>query len=124
MAQKVVKGPLSEKKLPRRLWLDILLAAVPIILIALYYIYNNRQDIMDWVNVNIASAYRDAAATVSSLGPLRYFSLAEVLITLLVLWVLYYIVRTVIILITRPQKLAHLGNVSMSCSLFSCTFSR
>ncbi len=109
MAQEVVKEPLAEKKMPSRLWLYILLAAVPIILIVLYYIYNNRQDIMDWVNANIASAYREAAATVSSLGPLRYFSLVEVLITLLVLWVLYYIVRTVIILITRPQKLAHLA---------------
>jgi hypothetical protein len=109
MAQEAVKEPLDEKKLPHRLWLYILLAAVPIALITLYYIYNNRTDIMDWVDAYIASPYREAAATVSSLGPLRYFSLAEVLITLLVLWVLYYLVRTVIILITRPQKLLHLG---------------
>jgi hypothetical protein len=109
MAQEVEKEPLAEKKLPRRLWLYILLAVVPVALVVLYYIFNSRQDIMDWVNMNIAAPYRDAAATVSSLGPLRYFSLAEVLITLLVLWVLYYIIKTIIVVITRPQKLAHLG---------------
>lgn len=109
MAQEVVKEPLAEKKSPRLLWLHILLAAIPIALIVLYYIYNSRQDIMDWVNTYISTPYRNAAATVTSLGPLKFFSLAEVLITLLVLWVLYYIVKTVIILITRPQKLAHLG---------------
>jgi hypothetical protein len=114
MAQEVVMKPgedkqPAEKRIPRRLWLHILLAALPMILIALYYIYNSRQDIMNWVNTNIASVYRDAMAKVSAFGPFKYFSLAEILITLLVLWALYYIVRTVIILITRPQKLAHLG---------------
>jgi hypothetical protein len=109
MAQEVVKEPLAEKRSPRLLWLYILLAAVPIALIVLYYIFNSRQDIMNWVNTYISTPYRNAAATVTSLGPLKYFSLAEVLITLLVLWVLYYIIKTIIIMITRPQKLAHLG---------------
>lgn len=109
MAQEVVKEPLAEKRSPLRLLLYILIAAIPSILITLYYIFNNRQDIMDWVNTYIAAPYRDAMAKFTSLGPLRYFSLAEVLITLLILWVLYYIIKTIIILITRPQKLAHLG---------------
>lgn len=109
MAQEVVQKPEAEKKSPGLLLLYIVLAAVPAILIALYYIFNSRQDIMDWVNLNIAAPYRSAMATVSSLGPLRYFSLAEILITLLILWVLYFVIKTIIILITRPQKLAHLG---------------
>lgn len=109
MAQEVVKEPLAEKRSPRLLLLYILLALIPIALIALYYIYKSRQDDMDWVVTYISMPYRNAAATVTSLGPLKFFSLTEVLAALLVLWLLYYIVKTIVILITRPQKLAHLG---------------
>ncbi len=113
MAQEVVKKSAEDNqyggKSPRRIWLFILIAAVPMLLIALYYITNNRLDIMNWVNTYIAAPYRDAMAHVSSFGPFKYFSLAEVLITLIVLWVLYYIIKTIIILITRPQRFANLG---------------
>jgi hypothetical protein len=109
MAQEVVKEPLAEKRSPRLLLLYILLVLIPAALIVLYYIYNSRQDIMDWVVTYISMPYRNAAATVTSLGPLKFFSLAEVLVTLLILWVIYYIVKTIVILITRPHKLAHLG---------------
>lgn len=108
MAQEVVKDTTAEKT-PRRIWLFILIAVLPISLIALYYIYNGRQDIMDWVNMTIAAPYRDAMAKASSFGPFKYFSLAEVLITLIVLWALFYIVKTIIILITLPGRFANLG---------------
>lgn len=115
MAQDVVeksasgKQPEAEKRAPRHIWLFILIAALPMILIALYYIYNTRQDVMDWVNMYIASPYRDAAARVTSFGPFKYFSLAELLIALIILWAVFYIIRTIIILITRPGRIANLG---------------
>lgn len=109
MAQDVVKISAAEKKMPRRIWLYILIALIPMILIALYYIYNNRQDVMDWVNTYIASVYRDAMSRISSFGPFKYFSLAEILITLIAFWAIFYIIKTIIILITRPQRFANLG---------------
>lgn len=109
MAQEVVKKSAAERNSPRLLWLYILLAIIPAALIVLYYIYNSRTDVMDWVDFNIAAPYRDAMAQVTSFGPFRYFSIAEVLITLLVVWALYYIIKTIIIVISRPQRLLHLG---------------
>ena len=109
MAQKVVKKATAEKSGSRTVWLFILIAVVPIILIALYYISNSRKDIMDWVDSYIAAPYRDAAAHVTSFGPFKYFSLAEILITLLALWALYYIIKTIILLIIHPHRLYVLG---------------
>ena len=64
---------------------------------------------MNWVEAYIAAPYRNAMATVTSFGPFKYFSLAEILITLLVLWVLYYLIKTIIFLIARPHRLLVLG---------------
>lgn len=110
MAQDVVNKSETEKKTPLLILLYILLAALPIALITLYYIYNNRQDIMDWVNLYIAAPYRNAMSIASSFGPFQYFSLAEILITIIVLWVLYYFIKTIIILITQPQRFRQLGH--------------
>jgi hypothetical protein len=108
MAQNVVKKSAAEKS-GSTVWAYILVAAVPILLITLYYISVSRKDVMDWVNAYIGAPYRSGAAAVTSFGPFRYFSLAEVLVTLLALWILYYIVKSVILIIVRPHKFAILG---------------
>ncbi|SHI07137.1 Protein of unknown function [Sporobacter termitidis DSM 10068] len=108
MTQKTAKASTAEKS-GSTVWLFILIAAVPILLIALYYISNGRKDVMDWVGANIAAPYRDAAGYITSFGPFRYFSLAEILISLLVLWVLFHIVKTIILLVIRPHRLYVLG---------------
>lgn len=108
MAQ-AVEEKSAAKKVPRRKWLYVLLALVPIVLIVLYYIFDDRKDIMDWVFTNISLPYSAAAAKVSSFSPFRYFSVSEVLITLLILWTLYFIARTIIILIRKPHRLFNLG---------------
>jgi hypothetical protein len=108
MTQKAVKKTEAEKAAPR-IWPLILAAVIPALLIALYYISISRKDVMNWVSTFIAAPYRDAAARVTSFGPLKYFSVVEILITALALWLIYYIVKTVVCLITRPHKLYVLG---------------
>ena len=104
MTQRAVNKAEAERTAPRT-WPLILAAVVPAALLALYYITLDRKEIMDWVIANIAAPYRNGAAHVTSFGPLKYFSLAEVLITALVLWVLYFIVKTIIVIISHPHKL-------------------
>lgn len=109
MAQKVEKRTAAEAGGFGILLLYILTAAVPILLIVLYYISVDRKDIMDWVGANIAAPYRNAAGTVTSFGPFKHFSLAEILATLLAVWVLFYFFRTIILLIIGPHRLYVLG---------------
>jgi hypothetical protein len=109
MAQGIKMQSLAKKSVLRRIWLYLLLALLPIILIVLYYIFKNRKPVMDWVLASISLPYRATAAHATSFGPLKYFSLAEVLITLLILWVLYFIVKTIVILIRRPHRLSNFG---------------
>ncbi|WP_367565978.1 DUF3810 domain-containing protein [Lacrimispora sp.] len=108
MEQEIKIQPTTKKSILFRIWHYILLA-LPITLIVLYYILNNRKHTMDWVLTNISLPYSAAAARVTSFGPFQSFSLAEVLITFLILWALYFIVKTIIILIRSPHRLLNLA---------------
>jgi len=109
MAQETKKRSATKINVSRRILLHALLALLPIILIVLFDILKNKKSIMDWVLNNISYPYRYAAAHVTSFGPFQYFSLAEVIITLLILWALYFIVKTIVILIRCPHRLLNLG---------------
>jgi hypothetical protein len=109
MAQKVEKRTAAEAGGFGILLLYILTAAVPILLIVLYYISVDKIDSMDWVSANIAAPYRNTAGTVASFGPFKHFSLAEILASLLAVWALYHIFKTFVLIITRPHKLYILG---------------
>lgn len=109
MAQQVVLKPKTEKRHFGRVILYSILAVIPAAMITLFYIFDSNIDVMDWVNESIAAPYRAAAATVTSFGPFQYFSIMEVLITLIILWVLYYIIKIIVGLIRGPQRLAGLG---------------
>ncbi|MFT4105167.1 MAG: DUF3810 domain-containing protein [Lacrimispora sp.] len=100
----------ASKSLLRRIWLYILLALPPAVLMALYYILNDRKHIMDWVLANISLPYRDMAAQITAFGPFQYFSVAEMLITFLILWALYFIVKSIIILKRSSNRLLNLGH--------------
>lgn len=108
MEQEIKMQPATKKSLLYRIWHYILLAS-PITLIILYYILNNRKHTMDWVLMNISLPYSAAAAQVTSFGPFQYFSLAEALITLYILWTLYSIVKAIVVLIRCPHRLSNLG---------------
>lgn len=105
----MAQGIKAKKTISRCIWLYVPLTLLPMILIILYYILRDRKPVMDWVLTNISLPYRAAAARATSFGPFRSFSLAEALLTLLILWSLYLIVKTVIILIRRPHRLLNLG---------------
>ena len=108
MSQAIKTKPVVKKTVWRCSWLYVLLALLPTFLIVLYYILSDRKQVMDWVLTNISLPYRAAAAHVTSIGPFQYFSLAEVLLTLFVLLVLYFIVKTIFILIRHPNRLLNL----------------
>ena len=78
MSQAIKTKPVVKKTVWRCTWLYVLLILLPIFLIVLYYILGDRKQVMDWVLTNISMPYRAAAAHVTSFGPFRYFSLAEV----------------------------------------------
>ncbi len=125
MTQKVDKRAESRTRGGGRIWLLILFAVPPAALITLFYIYKNSQGVADWVETFIAAPYREAAARVTSFGPFQYFSLAEVLIALLVLWALIFLVRTVIVVVRGPQRAAALFMrlsvlVIVAAYLFAC----
>ncbi|PKM73074.1 MAG: hypothetical protein CVU91_05770 [Firmicutes bacterium HGW-Firmicutes-16] len=108
MAQDIMNKSAEKKSASRRTLLPLLLALLPVVLIVLYYILNYRIQIMDWVLTNISLPYRASAAQVTSFGPFQYFSLAEAIITLLILWVLYFIVKTIIIFMRHSHRLLYL----------------
>ena len=93
--QKVERS--ADKRSSKRGGFRLFLPALPpIILLVLYYISCGNKAIMNWVSRNIALPYRAAAGKISSLGPLKYFSIYEVLLTLLILWALFVTVRAII----------------------------
>lgn len=108
MTQKVEKRVRKETGDGSRIWLYILFALPPIALIVLFYIYRSSTSVMEWADSAIAVPYREAAAKVTSFGPFQYFSLAEILITLLILWALIFLIRTIIVVVRGPQRVAAL----------------
>ncbi len=61
---------------------------------------------MDAVTSSVALPYRAAAARVCSLGALKYVSVYELLLTLLIIWALCFAVRTVL-LVRRSERRLH-----------------
>jgi len=110
MAQELKMRPVKRKSALHRVLLYTLLAFPPAVLIVLYYILRDKKQVIDWVLTHISLPYRAVAARVSSLGPLRYFSLAEIMVVLLILGALYFIVKTIVILVRRPHRLFNLGH--------------
>ncbi len=108
MSQKVAKRTERKTRGGSRIWLLILFAVPPAALLVLFYIYRDSGSIMNWADAAIAAPYREAAAKVTSFGPFQYFSLAEILITLLIIWALIFLVRTIIIVVRGPARAAAL----------------
>ncbi len=112
MVQETISLPVKKKIVLRRILSYALFTLPPLVLLFLFYILNSKKHIMDWVLTYISMPYRSAAAQLSSFGPFRYFSLAEILITLLIIWVLFFIVKTIAVLIKYK-----LGFFYLSCRL-------
>ena len=104
MTQKVSKEAAKKTRGGSRIWLYILFALPPAALITLFYIYKDSSSIANWVETFIAVPYREAVAKATSFGPFQYFSLAEILLTVLILWALIFFIRTLVIVIRGPQR--------------------
>lgn len=105
MAQKTARKTDRREKAPRRVLHDILLLLPPAALLAVYYIIRDDKTAASWAETSVAAPFRALMASFTSVWPLKLFSLAEALITALIVWTLVYAVRTVVLMAKRSGKL-------------------
>jgi len=79
----------------------MLLAAVPLVLAAAFYILRGNRQIMDSVSTNFSIPARGILGDITSIAP---FSVMELLYALLIIWALYFIVRTILLLISAGRS--------------------
>ena len=91
-------------QLPRAVYIAI--CVLPAILTILFYALRSNTGVMDRIAMRVASPIRGALGLFSSVYP---FSLMEILIAVSVIWLIYYIVRTIIVTTRRRGKLKILG---------------
>ena len=80
----------------------VIICALPAALTALFYILYKNKNVMDWVAQRISSPIRGFFGMVSSIYP---FSVMEILCTVAVIWLLYYIIKTIVMLVRMKGKL-------------------
>ena len=96
----------GKKEKPARLWIYITASAIPALLIIIYYIFRGNSNVMGWIAAHVSAPVRSALGFYSSLFPLKYFSVAEVLCTAAVIWLVYHIAATIVRISRRKKKLA------------------
>lgn len=94
------KGTRPAIKLPRAVYITI--CALPAVLTALFYAFRSSPGVMEWASVHISAPVRGALGLFSLIYPL---SLMEVLCTAAVVWLIYYIVKTITVTVRRRDKL-------------------
>ena len=87
-------------KLP--LWAKITITAVPAVLILLFYILRSNSSTMGWIERNIAAPVRGFFGLISSVYPL---SLMEIFIGFIIIWAIYFIIKTIRLSSRRSGKL-------------------
>ncbi len=105
MAQETAKKRRIRNTAAPRVSLYIFLAAIPIALLAVLYFLQDNRELMDWIARHIAQPYMNGAAAVTSFGPLEQFSVMEVLLTILILWALFFLIKTIVIVVRGPSRL-------------------
>jgi len=79
----------------------MLICILPAVLVILFYVYRANIGVMDQVTTRISAPVRGALGLLSSVFP----SLMEVLCAVAVIWLIYYIVITIIITTRSREKL-------------------
>lgn len=109
----------------------IAITALPAVLTALFYALRSNADLMDRVSVKISSPVRGFIGMLSSIYP---FSLMEILCTAAFVWLIYYIVKTIVVMARRQGKLNILAQRlltiivlalyvwSLNCWLWNCGY--
>jgi len=87
-------------KLPRGVIIAI--CVLPAVLTGLYYALRPVSSTMDWVSTRISAPIRGFLGMLSSIYP---FSLTEILITVAVIWLIFYIIKTIAVTVRRRGKL-------------------
>ena len=82
-------------------WAKVTISAVPAVLIVLFYILRSNSAAMGWVERNISAPIRGFFGLISSVYPL---SLMEIFIILAIVWVIYFIVKTIKLSSRRGDK--------------------
>ncbi|HHT17028.1 MAG TPA: DUF3810 domain-containing protein [Papillibacter sp.] len=108
----------------------IVALCIPLLLILLFLVMRTDPSRAEWAEQTIASPVRGALATMTSLGPLRYISVSEILIAACVAWIMIALVALVVELFRRTvQFRAVLRHLSLMVtvgawivSLFSWTW--
>jgi len=87
-------------KLP--LGVIIAICVLPVILTVLFYVLRPISKVMDWAATRVSAPIRGLLGLLSSIYP---FSVTEVLLTVAVVWLIYYIVKTIMVTVRRRGKL-------------------
>ena len=94
------------KKTPRTaklpLGVYIAICALPAILTILFYLCRSDSGAMDWAAMHISAPIRRVLSLLSSVYP---FSMMEILCAAAVIWLIYYITRTIVMVVRRRGKL-------------------
>jgi hypothetical protein len=97
----VEKKQIGNKKLK---W--IIISAIPIVTIILYFVLSSSKNMADLAVKYFSRPIRDFLGTICSFVK---FSVMELMYVLLAAFLIYYVVKTVILLIKRDKKLLTLG---------------
>ena len=81
------------------------LCVLPVISLILFYSLRSNKDAMDRTAAQISAPIRGFLGFINSVYP---FSLMEVLLTIVGIWAIFYIIKTIILTIRRPAKLKFL----------------
>ena len=105
-------APIPPKK--PRYWVlrHLISAAIPVLFITLFYILCRNKNIMDAVFSHFSTPVRNFSGTVSAFlsdRSSKIFSVMELVFTLGILWILYFIVKTIVLLFRRDKKLETLA---------------
>ena len=97
---KKASGTRPAFKLPRTVY--IVICVFPAVLALLFYVLRSNTGLMSWFAVRISSPVRGVLGLFSTIYPL---SLMEILCAAAAVWLIYYIVRTVMATVRRRDKL-------------------
>ena len=87
-------------KLPRAVIISI--CVLPVVLTGLFYLLRPATGVMDWASRRISAPIRGFLGLLSSIYP---FSMMEILCTAAGIWLIYYIIKTIMVTARRREKL-------------------
>ena len=84
----------------------VAICALPAVLTALFYALRWFPGIMDWAAIHVSAPIRGFLGMLSAIYP---FSMTEILLTAVGIWLIYYIIKTITVAVRRRGKWKILG---------------